>query len=124
MSSTRPESDNDRSGVTSLADAIRTDEPEDTRSCRQETCEGSLTVRDDDTVYCTSCRCTPEGVFVPPKGYPSRGPNTRVETWEHGQYDNSEVARLAGGYEPVYDEDDAERPNGVGDEYTFDLTTL
>jgi len=124
MAGTRPESDNEKAGVTSLADAIRTDKPEDTRSCRQETCEGSLTVREDDTVYCTSCRCTPAGVFLPPKGYPSRGPNTLLETWEHGTYNNSGNPRLAGGYEPVYDEDADRRPDAVDDEYTFDLSTL
>ncbi|WP_206750518.1 hypothetical protein, partial [Halorubrum sp. SP9] len=89
MSSTRPESDNELAGVTSLADAIRTDEPEDTRSCPHETCEGSLSVRDDDTVYCTACRCTPDGVYLPPEGYPSRGPDRRVESWNHGTYANS-----------------------------------
>jgi len=124
MTGTRPESDTNGTSVTSLADALRGDEPEDTRSCPHETCEGSLSVRDDDTVYCTSCRCTPEGVFLPPKGYPSDGPNTRVELWGHDEYDNSRLPRLAGGYEPVYDEDDDERPAGVGDEYTFDLSTL
>ena len=124
MSSPRPESDNELAGVTSLADAIRSDQPEDTRSCPHESCEGSLSVQDDDTVYCTSCHCTPAGVFCPPDPYPSRGPNTRVESWSHGSYNNSGLPRLAGGYEPVYDEDEDRRPNGVGTEYTFDLSTL
>jgi len=124
MSGTRPESDNELAGVTSLADAIRTDKPEDTRSCRQDTCEGSLSVRNDDTVYCTSCYCTPAGVFVPPNPHPSDGENALLGSWGHDTYNNSESVRLAGGYEPVYDEDEDRRPNGVGDEYTFDLSTL
>jgi len=124
VSGTRPESDADRSGVTPLADAIRNDGPEDSRSCPHETCHGSLTVDDDDTVYCPSCRCTPAGVFLPPDPYPSDGPNTRVESWSHDHYDNVSAVRLAGGYDAVYNEDDDARPQGVGEEYTFDLSTL
>jgi hypothetical protein len=31
---------------------------------------------------------------------------------------------MAGGYERVYDEDAEARPHGVGEAYTFDLSTL
>jgi len=40
------------------------------------------------------------------------------DTYESGQ------PRMAGGYERVYDEDDDARPHGVGEAYTFDLSTL
>jgi len=40
------------------------------------------------------------------------------DTYESGE------RRMAGGYERVYDEDDDARPHGVGDAYTFDLSTL
>ena len=68
MGSTRPETDAG-SGVTSLADALRTDEPEDTRDCPHESCEGSLSLTDDDRVLCQTCRCTPDGVFLPPEDW-------------------------------------------------------
>ena len=133
MGSTRPETDTGN-GVTSLADALRTDEPEDTRDCPHESCEGSLSLTDNDRVLCQTCRCTPEGVFLPldpldeggssasnPKG--QRGEDRVPQAWNHDEYPNG-AARLAGGYDDVYDEDDDERPCGVGDEYTFDLSTL
>ena len=122
MGSTRPETDTGN-GVTSLADALRTDEPEDTRDCPHESCEGSLSVTDDDRVLCQTCRCTPEGVFLPPDPKGQQGENGVPQAWNHDEYPNG-AARLAGGYDDVYDEDEDERPRGVGDEYTFDLSTL
>jgi hypothetical protein len=56
-----------------------------------------------------------------------KGPPVKIgmDGWHHHhtEYPNGSV-RLAGGYERVYDEDDENRPDGVGDEYTFDLSTL
>jgi len=55
-------------------------------------------------------------------------PTVRIDT-EGWRGDNEEVysnetPRMAGGSERVYDRDDDARPHGVGDEYTFDLSTL
>jgi len=50
---------------TELAEAMRSDEPQDSRDCPHE-CHDSLSVKDDDTVLCESCRCTPDGVYLPP----------------------------------------------------------
>lgn len=140
--STRPESDTSGdTAVTSLAEGIRDDGPKDSRACKQESCHGTLTVDDDDRVYCSSCRCTPAGVFLGfnhdehgssngTTGFPSYNPKGQqgedrvVESWDHDEYDYSNRVRLAGGYEPVYDVDEDNRPRGVGDEYTFDLSTL
>ena len=153
MSSTQSTTSDDGVTITSLADAIKTDEPEDTRSCRHQDCHGTLTVTDEDRVVCGSCRCTPDGVFLPPEssggsgfrrynprfarrttwcgdGYADSDPkgvpdeDGVLQRWNHEKYDNSDKARLAGGYDDVYDEEEAERPAGVGDEYTFNLTTL
>jgi len=125
MGGTRPESTTEATnGITSLADAIEhVDEPQDSRSCPHN-CHGSLDVDDDDRVYCTSCHCTPDGVFLPPTSYSNHsngkrdvGHSDSVEV-----YYNSRNVILAGGYEAPYDECESERPHGVGDEYTFDLT--
>jgi len=53
---------------TELAEGLRTDEPQDSRDCPHD-CHGELTVDDDDTVYCETCRCTPDGVFLPPDNW-------------------------------------------------------
>jgi len=80
MAGTRPTADNADDGsqsVTSLADAIEADTDEDKRACRQPSCHGSLTV-EDGRVVCSLCRCTPDGVYLPPEGgYESAGEITR-----------------------------------------------
>lgn len=144
MSATKSTSAESNDGATSLAEGLQTDEPGDTRSCPHE-CHGSLSVTDSDIVICESCRCTPDGTYLPPDDgetdniegrgtvfYPSYPhPSRRSEpfqTWGHDEYrehdDGHEYVRLAGGYERVYDEDEDNRPDGVDDEYTFDLSTL
>lgn len=121
----------------------------DKRECRRDDCDGRLMV-EDDRVVCSVCRTTPDGIYVPPKShdkdrevyydidsngqtdyrtwsypssysypYPSEGENHHLQ-----RYDNSNRVRLPGGCEAVYDENDDRRPNGVTEEYTFDLTTL
>lgn len=62
-------------------------------------------------------------------GADPKGPQveiTATDGWQDGgdTYPRSQVMRLAGGYERVYDADDDRRPDGVTDEYTFDLSTL
>jgi len=114
--------------LTPLAKGIKTDEDHDTRGCPHDECHGSLMLTNSENVVCTSCRCTPDGIYLPPTDGNGTsafaGRNDRTPTWDHDTYDTSNKQRLAGGYEAVYDEDDENRPNGVGTEYTFDLTTL
>ncbi len=126
----------DDAGLTPLAKGLKNDRPEDSRSCPHE-CHGSLSLLDDNRVICETCRCTPDGIYIPldePKTsviegrclqsswfnpYPSRSQNGSPE-----RYDGSNRVRLPGGFEEVYDEDPEGRPRGVGDEYTWDLSTL
>jgi hypothetical protein len=135
----------------SLVEGLKTDRERDTRSCRQDDCHGELTLTDDERVICQLCRCTPDGVYLPPDDeggegrvdgmcvqykffHPSGGSGcgfstsdpkgSRGENGSPERYDNSGNVRLPGGVEAVYDEDDKVRPRGVTDEYTFDLSTL
>jgi len=127
-------SDTGASGHTPLVQGLKNDRPEDSRSCPHE-CHGSLSLTDEDIPICQSCRCTPDGVYLPTSmdttankawrsgsrgenPYPSRGEDAPP------RYDNSDLVVLPGGHEEVYDEDDENRPNGVIDEYTWDLSTL
>lgn len=99
---------------------------------------------------CHTCRCTPDGEFLSPETFewyspytgagtdyagrsphPSRVQMVAPDGWRecgdrrgHDRYSGSRKVRLAGGYDAVYDEDETDRPHGVGGEYTFDLTTL
>jgi len=130
----------------SVAHGLEIDTDRDSRNCRQPDCHGSLAIR-DEWVICTSCRCTPDGIFVPPDeesentiedGQCSQftwfhplgqgrlnGENPHPADGENGvpRYRNSKNVRLIGGVEEVYNEDESIRPAGVDDEYTFDLTT-
>jgi len=105
----------DSGGITTLADFVRTDRKEDRRPCRQEHCEGELSVTEDDIVLCERCRCDVDGVFRWPTS-DDRGDDER----DRAQYDNSGLVRLAGGYERVYDET---HPAGDGRTYEYDLST-
>ena len=58
-------------GVTPLIRGLRIDEDADSRHCPHE-CHGSLELIEEDspgppTVVCGACRCTPDGVYLPPK---------------------------------------------------------
>jgi hypothetical protein len=119
------------SGVTSLAEQLRGDGDGYSRDC-PHSCPGSLTVTDDDTVYCEECRTTPDGVYLPPPkhgktiGFSGRegwGKDRQNHLPDGDKYPHSGNVRMAGGFEPVYDEEDERRPDGVTNEYTFDLTT-
>lgn len=134
--------------LTPLAKGLKIDHEEDSRSCPHE-CHGELELTEDGTVLCQLCRCTPDGVYYPPDGewddddsqcvqyrwfhptieareggfpdenpHPLRGGNRSVEHYSH-----SGAVILVGGFEIVYNENDEIRPNGVTEEYTFDLTT-
>lgn len=67
-------SSTDNSGSTSvdsLVEAIKTDEPQDSRACPHGDCHGSLSVVEDsatdsERVLCQTCRCDPDGVFHEP----------------------------------------------------------
>jgi len=135
-----------RSQYESVAHGLEIDRDRDSRNCRQPDCHGSLAIR-DEWVVCTSCFCTPDGIFVPPEEddsdadalglhsqftwfHPrgqgrSNGENPHPSDGENGvpRYRNSKNVRLVGGIEEVYNEDESIRPAGVDDEYTFDLTT-
>jgi hypothetical protein len=114
-------------GLTSLANAIKNiDRTVDSRQCRAtEDCHGTLRLTDDDEVVCTSCQCKPDGTFILPPAYQEQDTSPE-QTVGHAvkveRYYNSDNVILPGGYEAPYDEDDDERPNSVGDEYTYDLT--
>jgi hypothetical protein len=122
--------------TTPLAHAIEhIDRDTDERSCPHE-CHGSLSV-DDGRVLCETCRCTPDGVFLPPADESTVNEgrcsqylwfNTKVpqtnHPWHTGEcerYHNSNRAKMPGGYQNVYDET---HPAGKGDEYTFDISSL
>ena len=160
MAVTRPASNTNGSegteGLTGLAHAIEhIDRDVDSRDCRHDSCHGSLHVT-DGVVICGHCRCTPDGVYIPPddtgaasnlsksrcsqytfvhprgrhvsgaEPHPSRRTNgNNRDSYGHtsGECSLTRV-RMPGGFERVYDEDDDHRPDGVTDEYTFDLSTL
>jgi len=125
----------------------------DHRYCPHENCHGQLhiteqTINDRQTeiVLCGSCRCTPDGEYIPcdivtPDEYTTYhgyqyadnglwSPQTDADGWQlccdgsHERYDSTNTVRLAGGYEVVYDRDPSRRPHGVDSEYTFDVSTL
>jgi hypothetical protein len=77
MAGTQATTTDDGTTYTELAEAMRSDEPQDSRECPHE-CHGSLSVKDDDTVLCESCRCTPDGVYLPPDT--ERGDGTPVKS--------------------------------------------
>lgn len=126
--------------TTPLAHAIEhIDRDTDKRSCPHE-CHGSLSV-DDGRVLCETCRCTPDGVYLPPADestlnegrcsqfswfYPkgSRPEDVVAQQWKHDNYrghGNTTLVRvrMAGGYQDVYDET---HPVGNGDGYEWDLS--
>lgn len=114
----------------------RLDEDDEDRPPCPNCHEGVLLPR-DEAVVCSACHCTRDGTYVPPKVSEHRtsfsgsqthliGPTDRsvdVEGNDREKYSNGTV-RLYGGFEAVYDEDGAVRPDGVTAEYTFDLSTL
>ena len=136
-----------------LAAGMQTDRDTDRRSCPHEDCHGHLELTDEDPprVCCVSCRCTPSGTYLPPDDsidedsddpavlqtgsvgqcvqftffYPNGGPTDTTFRWfsDRESYESG-TTKMAGGFEAVYDEDEDNRPYGVGDEYTFDLSTL
>jgi len=126
---TKATSSDSGSVCSQLAAGIKTDEEHDSRPCPHDDCHGTLTLTDAENVVCASCRCTPDGIYLPPQVRGHNGTTLAryrgtAGTWSHDTYDNSTATRLAGGYEAVYDEEDRNRPSGVGTEYTFDLSTL
>lgn len=67
MGGTLAESDSGTDGRTKLAQAIEDiDTKYNSRDCPHE-CHGTLTTDDDSRVLCESCRCTPDGVYLPPE---------------------------------------------------------
>lgn len=135
-------SDNGASGRTPLVEGLKRDRPEDSRDCPHE-CHGSLTLTENERVICQSCRCTPDGVFSEPSEstpdqprglvssarnpYPSHTENGDAEReWYSHSFRECSLTRvrMPGGFENVYDENDENRPDGVDDEYTWDLSTL
>jgi len=125
--------------LTELAHRItEIDTPIDSRDCPHD-CGGTLTV-EDDTVICSTCRCTPDGVYIDPpertwvkqsRGWLFSRPNPkgeRLETWppdERERYRGSNETRMVGAYSTsLFDADDDERPDSVTDEYTFELPLL
>jgi len=131
----------DPPSIETLADRLEhVDGPTDTRHC---SCGGVLTLTESGNPICQQCRCTPAGVYLPPPQkewlidakeylYDARGQwssasdpkGKRVQTTRPERYDNSNLVVLVGGREELYNADDDIRPNGVTDEYTFDLSTL
>jgi hypothetical protein len=129
--------------TTPLAHAIEhIDRDTDERSCPHE-CHGSLSVT-DGRVLCETCRCTPDGVYLPPVNesslnegrcsqylwfYPKGSrPEDHVaeQAFEHEEYDgNGDTTlvrvRMVGGYQDVYDES---LPAGEGDAYEWDISSL
>lgn len=161
---TKSTTSSDQSKVTTLVERIKHTPEGDFRRCPHEGCDGRLKLTKDETqVVCSSCRCTPNGIYLsPPKLTKSPpylssrfylpnpnltdditylasrsdpesiwGDKTIADGWKHhfrrghDTYDNryGDVARLAGGYEAVYDRDERGRPHGVDDSYTWDLSS-
>jgi len=85
MSTATEEDTVETENESSLLSGIKTDEPQDTRSCPHEHCHGSLSVENEDSnnerVICQSCRCTPDGVYFEPD---VRGTNPRGNESETG----------------------------------------
>jgi hypothetical protein len=125
--------------LTTLADCIEhVDGPVDTRDCPHD-CHGNLSLTDDEEVICETCRCTPDGEYISPeertwvsqpRGWLFSRPNPKGERLqnhppdERERYRGSNLVRLYGGRTCLYDADDEERPDGVTEEYTFDLPLL
>lgn len=149
-----PDETHEESSVqTAFVRGLKNDRDEDTRSCKQPDCHGSLKLTEEDIVVCHSCRCTPNGIYLSPEvreraredsnytftytiagrtreggespynPYPSKGRNTDAGT-SRERYDNSGQVICVGGKETVYNANDEVRPDSVGEEYTFDLSTL
>jgi hypothetical protein len=113
-----------------LVKAIKDEHVDEDRRCRHSDCDGELTLTDAENPICKMCRCTPDGIYLPPQsrgggsGFSTPYPKgSRPETAGAETYENSDIVRLPGGHEAVYDETEANRPHGVGPEYTFDLST-
>lgn len=134
QATTAPTETNTASKLTPLAHQIKNvDTDRETRDCPHN-CHGTLSLTPADNVICESCRCTPDGVYLPPKiqsrsngsrrhkGWGKRGENTLPQSRD--RYDNSNNVILVGGYEKVYNEEDDIRPRTVDEEYTWDLSTL
>ena len=115
MNETRSTTAEDSAGVTPLAQGLKNDRASDSRPCPHDTCHGELTLTNDDRVVCTSCRVTPNGVFLMPDW---EGEDD--EDGEDERYSNSNEVILPGGREVVYDET---HPAGGTDEYVFDVST-
>lgn len=98
-------------GVTSLAERLRADGPEDHRPCPHD-CPGSLSLAEDgELVVCQVCRVSPDGVYHPPPERTSEIGSRRREGWgregengsvERDRYRYSNTVRLAGGYVEAY----------------------
>lgn len=131
---TTPSNDSDNK-LTPLAHQIKNvDTDRETRDCPHN-CHGSLSLTPAENVICESCRCTPDGVYLPPKIQGANGTRSSGRKgWGKGveitladdrdRYDNSDKIILAGGHEVVYNEENDVRPRTVGESYTWDLSTL
>jgi len=102
MAGTQATTTEDGTTYTELAEAMRSDEPQDSRDCPHK-CHGSLSVKDDDTVLCESCRCTPDGVYLPPDFddslYESSQSASAARTHEDGADDGKPVKSACSQYE-------------------------
>lgn len=76
MSQTVTATTNDSAELTGLAYAIsEIDTKYDSRDCPHD-CHGSLSVDDEGRVLCETCRCTPDGVYLPPEDDSSTNKDT------------------------------------------------
>jgi len=120
-------------------DPARDYEQTDTRDCPHD-CPGTLD-RTDDELVCSTCRCRPDGTYVPPVRDVENGGkmkalcvqtrwfnphtcddmNRSTQSTDRDRYAHSNRMKCYGGYEYVYDETD---PRGGTDHYVFDISTL
>lgn len=86
MSDTLAESDGGTDGRTKLARAIEDiDTKFDSRDCPHE-CHGTLSTDDDGRVLCETCRCTPDGVYLPPENDEDGGAVSEPSKSDCSQY--------------------------------------
>jgi len=57
-------SESEHSVLTPLARGLKNDRDEDVRKCPHE-CHGELQLTEENMVVCGTCRCTPDGVYLP-----------------------------------------------------------
>lgn len=114
--------------LTPLAERIKADGPEDHRSCPHN-CPGNLSLLNDDRVICQTCRTTPEGVYIPPKGETGVNEGRCAQfSWfcpsvegnghpwaddEREHYRHSGKVVLAGGFEEAYPHDMTSREGSI-----------